>query len=103
MLQRAKPRRRTRLHGRANDPHDPGVCQVPPSLREAGIGGVVYLQFNINEFGTIQDETVLKSAHPKLDKAALEALQCIPRMEPRTQQGRPVRVTYTIPVRFTIR
>jgi TonB family protein len=47
------------------------VCQVPPSLREAGIGGVVYLQFNINEFGTIQDETVLKSAHPKLDKAAL--------------------------------
>ena len=64
---------------------------------------MVYLKFNVNEFGTILDEIALKSAHPKLDKAALEALQCIPRMEPRTQQGRPVRVTYTIPVRFTIR
>ncbi len=78
-------------------------AKFPPILREAGIGGVVYLQFNVNEFGAIQDETVLKSAHPKLDKAALDALQCIPRLEPGTQQGRAVRVTYTIPVRFTIR
>ena len=78
-------------------------AKSPPILREAGIGGVVYLQFNVNEYGNIQDETILKSAHPKLDKAALEALQCIPRLEPGTQQGRPVRVTYTIPVRFTIR
>jgi TonB family protein len=46
----------------------------PPILREAGIGGVVYLHFNVNEYGNIQDETILKSAHPKLDKAALEAL-----------------------------
>ena len=64
---------------------------------------MVYLQFNINEYGNIQDETILKSAHPKLDKVALEALRCIPRLEPGTQQGRSVRVTYTIPVRFTIR
>ena len=78
-------------------------AKFPPILREAGIGGVVYLQFNVNEFGAIQDETVLKSAHPKLDNAALDALKCIPRLEPGTQQGRPVRVTYTIPVRFTIR
>ena len=46
------------------------MCEISSNLREAGIGGVVYLQFNVNEFGTIQDETVLKSAHPKLDKAA---------------------------------
>ena len=56
-------------------------------LPEASIGGLVYLQFNVNEFGTIQNETVLKSAHPKLDKAALEALQCIPRLESGTQEG----------------
>jgi hypothetical protein len=29
------------------------MYQVPPVLREAGIGGVVYLQFNVNEYGNI--------------------------------------------------
>lgn len=78
-------------------------AKFPAILRETGVGGVVYLQFNINEFGEVQDETVLKPAHPKLNEAALRALQCIPKMVPGTQQGRPVRVTYTIPVRFTVR
>ena len=78
-------------------------AKFPPILRETGVSGVVYLQFNINEFGEVQDETVLKPAHPKLNEAALRALHCIPRMVPGTQQGRPVRVTYTIPVRFTVR
>lgn len=78
-------------------------AKFPPILRETGIGGVVYLQFNINEFGEVQDQTILKPAHPKLNQAALNALECIPEMVPGTQQGRPVRVTYTIPVRFTVR
>ena len=78
-------------------------AKFPPLLKEMRIGGVVYLQFNINEFGEVQDEQILKPAHPKLNEAALSALHCIPRMEPGTQQGRPVRVTYTIPVRFTVR
>lgn len=78
-------------------------AKFPPLLKDMRIGGVVYLQFNINEFGEVQDEQILKPAHPKLNEAALAALHCIPRMEPGTQQGRPVRVTYTIPVRFTVR
>ncbi|HBL37566.1 MAG TPA: hypothetical protein DDZ19_00445 [Flavobacteriales bacterium] len=78
-------------------------AKFPPLLRESGIGGVVYLQFNINEFGHITDEKILKEAHPKLNKAALEALQCIPPLVPGTQLGKPVRVTYTMPVRFTVR
>ena len=78
-------------------------AKFPPMLREAGIGGVVFVQFNVDEFGHIRDAQVLKEAHPKLNRAALQALDCIPQMEPGTQQGRPVRVTYTIPVRFTVR
>ena len=57
----------------------------------------------VNEFGEVTDESVLKSAHPDLDESALAALECIPQMVPGSQQGKPVRVTYTIPVRFTIR
>ena len=79
-------------------------CAVfPRHLVDAGVGGVVYLQFNVNEYGHIQDPMVLKSAHPTLDRSALQALGCIPPMIAGTQQGRPVRVTYTIPVRFTAR
>ncbi len=78
-------------------------AKFPPMLRESGIGGVVFLQFNVNEFGHIQDAKILKDAHPKLNQAALDALDCIPPLVPGTQQGKPVRVTYTMPVRFTVR
>lgn len=78
-------------------------AKFPPLLKEARIGGVVFVQFNVDEFGRVTDSTVLKGSHPQLDQAALDALSCIPPMVPGSQQGQPVRVTYTIPVRFTIR
>lgn len=78
-------------------------AKFPPVLRESKIGGVVFVQFNVDEFGAITDPKILKGSHPQLNQAALDALSCIPNMVPGSQQGRPVRVTYTIPVRFTIR
>ncbi|MDB0059493.1 energy transducer TonB [bacterium] len=79
-------------------------CAVfPRRLVDARVGGVVFLQFNVDEFGDVSSPSVLKSAHPDLDQAALEALNCLPQMIAGTQHGKPVRVTYTIPVRFTVR
>ena len=62
------------------------VPSFPPSCAKRA-SAAWCLQFNVNEFGAIRDETVLKSAHPKLDKAALDAH--IPRLEPGTQQEGP--------------
>lgn len=78
-------------------------AQFPKNLRSRAISGVVYLQFNIDEYGEVSRQKVLKGAHPSFNQSALSALDCIPKMIPGTQQGQPVRVTYTIPVRFTIR
>jgi protein TonB len=79
-------------------------CAVfPRRLVDAGVGGVVFLQFNVNEFGDVSSPAILKSAHPDLDQSALQALKCLPEMIAGSQHGKPVRVTYTIPVRFTIR
>lgn len=75
----------------------------PRRLVDAGVGGVVFLQFNVNEYGSVSSPSILKSAHPDLDQSALEALNCLPKMIAGTQHGKPVRVTYTIPVRFTVR
>lgn len=80
-----------------------GCAKFPPQLINAGIGGVVYLQFIVDERGHAGEPTILKSAHPALDRAALHALDCIPPLIPGTQQGKAVRVLYTIPIRFTIR
>lgn len=79
-------------------------CAVfPRRLVDAGFGGVVFIQFNVNEFGDVSSPVILKSVHPDLDQSALQALKCLPEMIAGIQQGKPVRVTYTIPVRFTIR
>ena len=78
-------------------------AQFPRHLVDAGVGGVVFVQFNVNEYGGVVDASILKSAHPTLDRSALDALHCLPQMIAGTQQGKPVRVTYTIPVRFTVR
>lgn len=79
-------------------------CAVfPRRLVDAGFGGVVFIQFNVNEFGDVSSPAILKSVHPDLDQSALQALKCLPEMIAGIQQGKPVRVTYTIPVRFTIR
>tara|TARA_B110000285_G_C15123045_1_gene618434 strand:- start:997 stop:1695 length:699 start_codon:yes stop_codon:yes gene_type:complete len=78
-------------------------AKFPRRLVDAGAGGVVFIQFNVNEYGDIEEASILKSAHPALDKSALDALDCVPQMIAGTQQGKPVRVTYTIPVRFTVR
>lgn len=75
----------------------------PRRLVDAGVDGVVFLQFNVDEFGDVSSPSILKSAHSDLDQSALEALKCLPQMIAGTQHGKPVRVTYTIPVRFTVR
>ena len=71
-------------------------------LREAGIGGVVYLQFNVNEFGAIQDETV---SNPPIRNWIKR--HSTPFRHPAIGARDPTRKARSgdvhIPVRFTIR
>jgi protein TonB len=76
--------------------------EFPQHMRDASISGVVYLEYVVDEFGTVRDARILKSPHPAFNGTVLECIEGLPFMNPGRQQGRPVRVQYTLPVRFSL-
>ena len=70
----------------------------PESVSE--ISGRVVLRFVVNKDGSITDIEVVKKLHPDLSKEAIRVVQEMPLWQPGYQDGVPVRVYYTLPVRF---
>ncbi len=72
--------------------------QVPVSLSEAGR---VFVQFEVDTTGHINNIKVIKGIDPETDQAALKALQLVnPKFEPGTQRGKAVKVRMVLPIFF---
>jgi protein TonB len=61
----------------------------------------VIMIFKIDKIGNIID-IMTKSPHPKLDKEAARIIKLLPIMKPCLQQGKPVGVKYTLPMRIDV-
>tara|TARA_R110001632_G_scaffold44744_2_gene113619 strand:- start:3523 stop:4254 length:732 start_codon:yes stop_codon:yes gene_type:complete len=61
----------------------------------------VIMIFKIDKIGNIID-IMTKSPHPKLDKEAARIIKLLPKMKPGLQQGKPVGVKYTLPMRIDV-
>lgn len=75
----------------------------PPSLRNAGIGGIVTLMVQVAVDGSVSSASVgTTSGYPLLDEAAL---RLAPRMSfrPAMNRDQPVSVLVSIPVEFRVR
>ena len=70
--------------------------------RDAGIAGQVIVQFVVSETGVPSQIVVVRSVSPGLDRAALDAVARA-RFEPGRQNGRAVKVRFTLPVTFRLR
>ncbi len=75
--------------------------RYPESARLAGVEGRVSVQFVVDTQGIPSDFVVLRSPHPVLSEAAIEAARSC-RFTPGLQRGRPVRVRYVLPVTFSL-
>lgn len=76
--------------------------KYPSIAQEQEIQGVVLLRFVVLEDGSIGEVRVQKGLHPECDKAAVKVIKELPRFTPGRQQGKPVKVWFTCPVRFVI-
>lgn len=76
--------------------------KYPTVAQENGIQGRVLVSFVVGEDGYVEDVQVIKGVEPMLDKEALRVIQSLPRWTPGNQQGKPVRVKYTVPVTFAL-
>ena len=74
----------------------------PPEAEDSGIQGTVVCQFIVEKDGSLSDLTIFRGIHPSLDEEAIRVLGSMPNWNPGTLNGDPVRVKYTIPIKFQL-
>jgi TonB family protein len=74
----------------------------PPEAFEQRIEGRVFVNFVVSTTGAVEQVKVSKSVHPLLDAEAIRVVQSMPAWEPGQQAGRPVNVSYTLPLTFRL-
>jgi protein TonB len=76
--------------------------RYPAIARENNVQGRVVLTFVVERDGSLTDIKVLRGLGSGTDEEAVRVLKASPRWKPGIQNGRPVRVQYSIPVSFTL-
>ncbi len=76
--------------------------KYPVMAKESGIQGKVYVTFVVERDGSITDVKVLRGIGGGCDEEAIRVVASMPRWTPGKQRGKPVRVQYNLPVRFTL-
>ena len=77
--------------------------RYPEAAREDGIQGIVSIQFVVAADGSIEDvHAVGETVGHGLEEEAIRVLKAMPRWIPGKQNGRPVNVRFSIPVRFLL-
>ncbi|MBQ4173598.1 MAG: energy transducer TonB, partial [Prevotella sp.] len=66
----------------------------------AGKQGRVLVNFIVEADGTISNANVVRSVSEELDAEALRVVENMPKWKPGMQNGKSVRVKYTIPISF---
>ena len=77
--------------------------KYPTIAQEQGIQGRSIIEFVVNKDGSIVDPKVIRSLHPKCDEEAIRVIKAMPKWKPAiNENGKPVRVKYTVPVQFKL-
>lgn len=75
----------------------------PRMAIDGGISGKVYVGFTVRKDGSITDIELKKSVGGGLDEEALKAVRAMPKWNPGFHKGRPVSVSFVMPVTFTLK
>ena len=76
--------------------------RYPANAKNDLIEGRVILQFIVDEKGRLSDVKVVRSVEPSLDAEAVRVVKSMPRWNPGMQNGKAVKVRYTLPVTFRL-
>ncbi|MEM1054310.1 MAG: energy transducer TonB [Bacteroidota bacterium] len=75
--------------------------EYPEMARREGVQGTVFVQFVLDEIGTPSEIFCARSPDDRLCAAAISAIESS-RFTPGYQKGCPVKVRFTVPVRFRL-
>lgn len=77
--------------------------KYPQIAKEAGISGIVYVNFVVDTNGEITDVKVLRGIGGGCDEEAMRVVKNMPKWSPGKQRGKPVKVSYNLPIRFSLK
>lgn len=78
------------------------TVKYPEAAIKKGIEGRVFVQFIINKKGKVVKVEVVRGVDPYLDREALQVIKRMPNWKPGIQRGKPVKVSYIIPINFKL-
>ena len=76
--------------------------RYPPEALEAGVSGKVYIGFVIDKEGKVTNVKLLRGVSTALDNEAIRVVKSLPDWLPGRQSGKPVRVSFQVPVSFIL-
>ena len=76
--------------------------KYPQMARESGIQGRVFVNFVVEPDGHVSNVKVLRSLGGGCDEEAMRVVKAMPKWKPGKQRGKPVRVSYILPVNFKL-
>lgn len=76
--------------------------KYPEDAIRQKLGGRVMVQFVVETDGTISNVRVAKTVFPSLDAEAVRVVKAMPKWKPAKENGRNVRVNFTLPIVFNI-
>jgi len=76
--------------------------KYPKSALNDNIQGQVIVQFVVDTLGKVNDFEITKSVRDDVDEEALRVTRMLDTWEPATQNGKKVKVVYSIPITFSI-
>jgi TonB family protein len=74
----------------------------PVEAKEKEIQGRVFINFVIEKDGSVSNVKVLRGIGGGCDEEAVRAVSSLPKWKPGIQKGKPVRVSYQIPILFKL-
>jgi protein TonB len=77
--------------------------KYPEIAMEVSVQGTVIVRFVVNEDGSIGDVEVTRSVMRALDDEAMRVIAAMPKWNPGMQNGTPVKVYFTIPIKFMMK
>jgi TonB family protein len=78
------------------------TVRYPQEAQEEGIQGKVYVNFVIQKDGSVANIKIAMGVHPTLDAEAIRVVKQMNGWKPGRQKGKPVRVSYTVPINFVL-
>jgi periplasmic protein TonB len=79
-----------------------GNMHYPEKAKRNNIQGKVFISFVVEKDGSLTNIKVSKGVSEDLDAEALRVIKASPNWNPGTQNGKPVRVAYTMPLSFAL-